>query len=159
MIVEIEKNKEDLNILSEEEDKNIENLQIEVNLQSEVLKSLKNSEDRIRKSLSDQQKMRENLNKSIEDIIFNKLGQPKEDNTNSYIPSSSFESMKHRLLNPVKHGIIISKFGRHPHPTLSGVFINNKGVDIQAQPNASVQAVFDGEVVGLMFISDTIGWQ
>lgn len=61
--------------------------------------------------------------------------------------SSNFESNKGRLPMPVTGAAsIVSSFGVNHSNEWSHVSTNNSGVDIQAQPGASVRSVFDGEV-------------
>ena len=50
-----------------------------------------------------------------------------------------------KLPYPV-HGVIIDRFGIHPHSTIKGLTSNNTGVDIAADKGATVRAVFEGEV-------------
>lgn len=60
--------------------------------------------------------------------------------------SQSFESNKGKLPWPVGRGVIVSSFGKHPHPDIAGVEIENLGVDIRTTKGAGVKAVFEGEV-------------
>ena len=60
--------------------------------------------------------------------------------------ASSFSKNKNRLPWPVK-GFISEGFGKHKHS--DRVFIENNGVDIQAQPGAAVRCVFDGIVLNV----------
>lgn len=60
--------------------------------------------------------------------------------------SNDFEQNKNNLPWPVERGYIAEPFGTHAHPTLKGVMVNNNGVDISTQPNASIRAVFKGKV-------------
>lgn len=64
----------------------------------------------------------------------------------------NFESNKGKLPWPVESGTITESFGKNAHPTLSNVYTNNNGVDISAPLNASVRAVFDGEVTSVLNI-------
>lgn len=64
----------------------------------------------------------------------------------------NFEGNKGRLPWPVEKGTITEGFGKNPHPTLSGVFTNNNGVDISAPKNAQIRAVFEGEVTSILNI-------
>lgn len=73
-------------------------------------------------------------------------------NTNLRNLSSNFNSNQGKLPPPVENGIVVQKFGNQPHPTLKNVRINNNGIDIQTEKNANINAVFDGEVLGLKFI-------
>jgi len=66
--------------------------------------------------------------------------------------SASFEGNKGKLPWPVDKGSITEGFGKNPHPTLSNVFTNNRGIDISSPKNAQVRAVFDGEVTSVLSI-------
>ena len=43
-------------------------------------------------------------------------------------------------------GVIISRFGRQPHPSLKGIYTTNNGIDIRTGPGAVVRSVSDGTV-------------
>lgn len=60
--------------------------------------------------------------------------------------SRDFASNRGKLPWPVERGVVVGKFGRHPHPVFSHVEIQRDGVDIGTDKNASVRAVFKGEV-------------
>ncbi len=64
----------------------------------------------------------------------------------------NFEGNKGKLPWPVAKGSVTEKFGKNPHPTLANVFTNNNGVDISTTKNASVRAVFEGEVTSILNI-------
>ncbi|WP_161891381.1 murein hydrolase activator EnvC family protein [Pontibacter russatus] len=61
--------------------------------------------------------------------------------------SSSFAGNKGRLAWPVERGFISQTFGRHNHPVLKGVVVENHGVDIQTSQGASARAIFEGTVL------------
>jgi len=61
--------------------------------------------------------------------------------------SSSFADNHGRLLWPVAHGFISQHFGRHAHPVLKNVVVENRGVDIQTNAGEPVRAIFDGKVL------------
>jgi murein hydrolase activator len=61
--------------------------------------------------------------------------------------SSSFAGNKGRLAWPVDRGFISQKFGRHNHPVLKGVVIENRGIDIQTAQGESARAIFEGKVL------------
>ncbi len=65
------------------------------------------------------------------------------------IISNSFAGNRGRLSWPVQSGFISSGFGRHEHPVLKKVYVDNLGVDISTRPHEKVRAVFEG-VVGLV---------
>ncbi|MGY3088331.1 septal ring factor EnvC (AmiA/AmiB activator) [Hymenobacter sp. UYAg731] len=60
--------------------------------------------------------------------------------------SSSFSGNRGRLPWPVSRGFISQHFGRHPHPVLKNVTVENRGVDIQTGAGEAVRACFDGKV-------------
>lgn len=66
--------------------------------------------------------------------------------------SSSFEGKRNRLPWPVQSGFVSEKFGKHPHPVLKNIWVENQGVDIQTQKNAQVKAVFEGKVATTAFV-------
>jgi septal ring factor EnvC (AmiA/AmiB activator) len=47
----------------------------------------------------------------------------------------------------VAHGFVSQHFGRHPHPVLRHVTVDNRGVDIQTNQGEPVRAVFGGRVL------------
>ena len=61
--------------------------------------------------------------------------------------SSSFAENRGRLLWPVAKGFISQRFGRHNHPVLKNVVVENRGVDIQTGAGEPVRAIFAGKVL------------
>ncbi|SIT94207.1 murein hydrolase activator EnvC family protein [Pontibacter indicus] len=61
--------------------------------------------------------------------------------------SSSFAGNRGRLAWPVERGFISQKFGRHNHPVLKGVVIENRGIDIQTSQGEPARAIFEGKVL------------
>lgn len=68
------------------------------------------------------------------------------------LTSQNFENNKGRLPWPVEKGFISSSFGTQPHPVLTGITVNNNGIDISTDKGATARAVFDGEVSGVINI-------
>ncbi|WP_420582491.1 murein hydrolase activator EnvC family protein [Reichenbachiella sp.] len=66
--------------------------------------------------------------------------------------SSAFEGKRNRLPWPVQSGFVSEKFGKHPHPVLKNIWVENQGVDIQTQKNAQVKTVFQGKVATTAFV-------
>jgi septal ring factor EnvC (AmiA/AmiB activator) len=60
--------------------------------------------------------------------------------------ASEFSGNKGRLIWPVESGRIIRRFGKSAHPTLPGITVTSSGVEIETTTDATVKAVFDGEV-------------
>ena len=61
--------------------------------------------------------------------------------------SSSFAGNRGRLPWPVARGFVAQHFGRHPHPVLRHVTVDNRGVDIQTNNGEPVRSVFAGRVL------------
>lgn len=60
---------------------------------------------------------------------------------------NSFSVNRGKLPFPVSHGVIIEKFGEHPHPTLKNVKLPfNNGINISTRPGTEVKVIFDGIV-------------
>lgn len=61
--------------------------------------------------------------------------------------SGNFAVNRGKLPFPVQQGVIIERFGEHPHPTLKNVKLPfNNGINISTKPGSSVKVVFDGVV-------------
>lgn len=65
--------------------------------------------------------------------------------------SKNFEGNKGKLPWPVERGTITERFGKHEHPVLKDVIVENNGIDIATADGASVRCIFDGEVVNVIF--------
>lgn len=63
--------------------------------------------------------------------------------------SNEFSGNRYKLPWPTETGFISQKFGNNAHPTLSGIYIENNGIDIATQRGAKARAVFKGEVVSI----------
>ena len=66
--------------------------------------------------------------------------------------NKDFEKNKGGLPWPVSAGVITSHFGKHAHPSLAQVTINNNGVDFTTDKNASALTVFSGKVTSIFNI-------
>src|SRR6056300_1297983 len=55
-------------------------------------------------------------------------------------------SNKGALPWPVERGLITGKFGKHEHPVVKGVIVDNPHIEISTDDGAIVRAVFEGEV-------------
>ena len=64
--------------------------------------------------------------------------------------TSNFYGNKGKLPWPVEKGFVSKGFGRYTHPELGNVSIDNNGIDIRTDANASVRCVFEGKVVGIL---------
>lgn len=133
----------------------------ELGEKDKLLKTLKSDEDRLLSELRKKRQAHEQLNSAIEKVIREEVAKARkaerkmEAGATSAVTaeaSSSFEAMRGRLTWPVQNGTVTGYFGRQEHPSLSGVYLTNNGIDIRTDLNASVKCIFPGEVVGVQFI-------
>lgn len=66
--------------------------------------------------------------------------------------NKDFEKNKGALPWPVSAGVITSHFGKHPHPSLAQVVVNNNGVDFTTEKGANALAIFGGKVTSIFTI-------
>ena len=65
--------------------------------------------------------------------------------------SKNFAGNKGKLPWPVERGTITERFGKHAHPVLKDVIVENNGIDIATTEGTAVRSIFDGEVVNVIF--------
>jgi septal ring factor EnvC (AmiA/AmiB activator) len=121
-----------------------------------LIANLKDREQELKEDLMKKRRIAQQLEEEIQRIIeretkeqeniFAKLT-PEEK-----LVSKNFEKNKGRLPWPTERGIITEEFGRHKHPVLSGVYVNNNGIDITTIGGSEVRALFQGEVTKIIAI-------
>ncbi|MCB9164675.1 MAG: peptidoglycan DD-metalloendopeptidase family protein [Flavobacteriales bacterium] len=134
--------------------------------QQAALTNLKKEEGRLRETQKKQESQRRDLDVAIRKAIEAEL-KPKtrpgaKPGTTSKLDltltpeakelNADFEKNKGKLPWPVEKGVITSRFGKQPHPVLPGIVIENNGIDITTEKNASVRALFRGEVSSVIVI-------
>ena len=72
--------------------------------------------------------------------------------TKQTVSNAQFLAQKGRLPWPSSNGFISERYGTHKHPTISGVSVNNNGVNIMATKGTIARAVYSGTVVAVMEI-------
>ena len=129
----------------------------------EVFSQLQDQERQLKKDLEKKKKDAEKLEKAIQRIIEEEIRKAKENAKSKKTPepkglvltpeaealSATFASNKGKLPWPVLQGIIVGRFGVHPHPLMPDVNVSNNGVDISTSKGALARAVFEGEVTGV----------
>ncbi|MGY6744459.1 MAG: murein hydrolase activator EnvC family protein [Cecembia sp.] len=161
----LEDKRKDLQAVLSQEEQQKQQLDKAKSEQQRIVNSLNQQEQDLRKQIAAAKKQQENLNRMLREIIeedrkraeaaARRPASTANRASGSSIPltpeaaalSSSFANNRGRLPWPVESGFISRPFGTHPHPTIKGITEDNDGVDIQTTPNASVRAVFDGEVI------------
>jgi septal ring factor EnvC (AmiA/AmiB activator) len=132
--------------------------------QDSVITKLSKQESSLQKEVAARQESVRKLDKLIADIVREEIeraaraaraaGKESSGSENKVtltpelaLISSSFAGNKGRLAWPVERGFISQKFGRHNHPVLKGVVVENHGVDIQTAQGANARAIFEGTVL------------
>jgi septal ring factor EnvC (AmiA/AmiB activator) len=157
------KRQEKQNLLGKQlaENKNLQTLRQQ---QDSVITKLSKQESSLQKEVAARQESVRKLDKLIADIVREEIeraaraaraaGKKSSGSENKVtltpelaLISSSFAGNKGRLAWPVERGFISQKFGRHNHPVLKGVVVENHGVDIQTAQGANARAIFEGTVL------------
>lgn len=55
-----------------------------------------------------------------------------------------------KLIWPVK-ALLQAIWQQYAHPVLKNIYTTNNGIDISTEPNSSVQSIFDGKVLNILF--------
>ncbi len=128
-------------------------------LKANTLKLLKKNESELKSTLANQEKIKKDLDRRIQNAITagiakaKKNAKPRKSETNKKLESNSkFGMAKGKLSWPVQDGVVVKKFGTQAHPTLKGISIINNGIDIRSIAGAPVKSVFAGEVAQLQNI-------
>jgi septal ring factor EnvC (AmiA/AmiB activator) len=69
--------------------------------------------------------------------------------------SKDFANNRGKLPWPVVRGHVISQFGKHEHPAIKGVMVENNGLDIKTEAGAEARALFGGTVVSVFSLPTT----
>lgn len=113
-----------------------------------VVKELKSKEKELTDDIEEKKRIFRQLDREIESLIKKEAKKSNFSslNTELKIISKNFEENKGRLPWPTSQGIVINKFGDHPHPVIKGVNISNNGIDISTVKNSGVHCIFKGRV-------------
>ncbi|WP_299703539.1 peptidoglycan DD-metalloendopeptidase family protein [uncultured Pontibacter sp.] len=132
--------------------------------QDSMIQKLSKQEQTLKKEVAQRQQAIKKLDNLIADIVkeemaraareARKAGRATSGSANKItltpeaaLISSSFAGNRGRLAWPVDRGFISQKFGRHNHPVLKGVVIENRGIDIQTSQGEAARAIFEGKVL------------
>jgi septal ring factor EnvC (AmiA/AmiB activator) len=128
------------------------------------LSNLKKEEGRLKDQLKKQEKQKRDLEARIRKAIEDAMPKPPKGagTANNKLDitltpeakalGADMEKNRGKLPWPVERGVITGHFGRHPHPVLDNVMVELNGVDITTEKNATVRAVFRGEVTSVIVI-------
>lgn len=131
-----------------------DNLARDEKKQKSMLNDLKKKEKELLAQQKKQQKKADEPNKKIDQMIQKEVKKTANTLTKEeQLVAGGFEKNKGRLPWPTEKGYISGQFGIQPHPTLSHVTINNRGIYIQTTAGSTARAVYEGEVTAV-FVSD-----
>ena len=108
----------------------------------------------IRKKQSQINKLQQRIQAIIAEEARKNRATPKSAAQEEYIANLSgrFDQNKGLLPYPVRGGVIVDRYGVHPHATQKGLRVNNKGVNIASGSGAEVRAVFEGDITQIVFV-------
>mgnify|MGYP000067780824 CR=1 FL=1 len=132
-------------IQRKEEKQELEKDKIESN---ESIKALKMREKLLLKEIAEKKKIAENLEREILRIIEEEAIRARSTTglTEFKMLNDGFIKNKGNMNWPVRQSIVINDFGKHQHPVLKNVYIENNGIDISTVKGSSVRPIFDGIV-------------
>ena len=130
------------------DEKQYESSLSEINTKSGKLSS------QIRKKQSQINKLQQRIQAIIAEEARKNRATPKSAAQEEYIANLSgrFDQNKGLLPYPVRGGVIVDRYGVHPHATQKGLMVNNKGVNIASGSGAEVRAVFEGDITQIVFV-------
>ena len=108
----------------------------------------------IRKKQSQINKLQQRIQAIIAEEARKNRATPKSAAQEEYIANLSgrFDQNKGLLPYPVRGGVIVDRYGVHPHATQKGLMVNNKGVNFASGSGAEVRAVFEGDITQIVFV-------
>lgn len=164
-IANLKQTNEEKTVLVSLEKQEKENLAIEKSQQESIVQKLQGKEQELKDKLKKSEQAKRKLQKAIQRIIEEEIRKAREaakknGKTSKGFPmtpealklSNSFATNKGKLPWPVKQGVITGQFGKHPHPVLAGIVVNNNGIDISTTKGATARAVFAGVVSSVAII-------
>ncbi|MFY0651671.1 MAG: peptidoglycan DD-metalloendopeptidase family protein [Cyclobacteriaceae bacterium] len=128
--------------------------------QNKVFVQLGKREKELKAELAKRKEANKKLDKLIADIVKAEIEKSTDGKSSTKMAltpeaaklSSSFEGNKNKLPWPVESGFVSGKFGKHPHPVLKNIMVENQGIDIQTEKESDVRSVFDGQISTVAFV-------
>ena len=146
-------------------------LQAELNLKDRLLRGLKADESKISRLINQKRTAHRKLSAAIENMIAKEIKSRVDKNRINTSPTNkvnnnkatanaanitasntAFQQQKGQLAWPVQDGVITRHFGKQSHPIHKQVQITNNGIDIRANGNGQVSAIYTGQVAGIQYV-------
>lgn len=120
----------------------------------DLLSTYKKNESSLTAELKKKEVERKKLLEAIEKIIAAELANAPESLPNTPMGriSTSFNASRGALPWPVEKGVVTKYFGSKRHPFLPNVTTSSNGIDIKTTSDASMRAVFAGQVISVQTI-------
>jgi septal ring factor EnvC (AmiA/AmiB activator) len=165
LIVELDHQKDQLNLLKNEkllalEEKEVEQEKLigQRSRRSTMVSELKRKESQLRDEIREKERIANALENKIREIIEEEAR--KLNSANIYaaltpeqeLVGKDFRKNRGKLPWPVEKGIVTVGYGRHEVPGLRGSSVQNNGIDITSSPGTEVRAVFEGQVTKVFAI-------
>ncbi len=136
----LEKTNENHVLRDEKEDKNM------------AVNDLKKKEAELKKEIEEKKRMADRLEKEIAAIIAEEASRDRSKSMYDQLTpeekliSDNFLGNKGKLPWPTERGVITGKYGKHKHPVLEQITVQNDGIDISTVEGAEARALFEGIV-------------
>lgn len=123
-----------------------------------LVSDFQSRERELRDQLAVEEARRAELGKAIERIMAEARRAAERSSTGfaatpeGQIIGAEFTANKGRLPWPVAEGVVVGRFGTHPHPSLPGIRIERRGIDIATAAGSTVSAIFSGRVSNVITI-------
>ncbi|MBL4657667.1 MAG: peptidoglycan DD-metalloendopeptidase family protein [Flavobacteriales bacterium] len=160
----LEKKKETKRRLISEKEAEKKELSKDKEGKDKVYSKLKSNEEKLKSDLKKDKKAANKLDVAIANIIAEeiRLARIAAQNKKKFglTPeeaklSEDFRNNKGKLPWPLKRAIITGTFGVHPHPILTGIEINNNGIDLSTNKGATSRAIFEGVVTAVIIMPNS----
>ena len=131
-----------------ERQKEVANLNNEKKSQNTIVSQLSSKERQLRNELKSKKKVYDRIESEINKLLraVMESGGGMILTPEMKIVSNDFTQNKGRLPWPVERGVITEKFGKHKHPVLKKVMVDNPGVNMTTEPGELIRSVFKGTV-------------
>lgn len=120
---------------------------------SSLAAQMTSEEKTIKQMLEEQTRSRERFNQAIEKSIYGSIGSVSlaPDSSVSATASTSAKTITDKkgfLPWPLQNAQLATRYGPQAHPTVTGIVVDNKGIDITSNDQA-VTAIYQGEVISV----------
>ncbi|MEG0499709.1 MAG: peptidoglycan DD-metalloendopeptidase family protein [Rikenellaceae bacterium] len=152
--------KKELEVIVSNTKKEITSLDSDSKRYNETLAAIKQDRKKLYADVKKNQNNIRKLQSKIQAIIAEEARKERErqrmaskETKDKYVAESGeFAKFKGNMISPCAEGIVIERFGTHPHPIQKNITVDNKGVNFQVPENSSVRTVFDGVVTKIFFL-------